>query len=153
LLQLGSNALLLFVVQGLQHGAPELGLPALLCLNLCLGSIGQNQVVLALRPRLKPVGTVVLVLIEQIGQFGSQLQHSVRLIALQKSSHRGKVGMGGERWQQLHQAPNHGNFVQWRLTRHGLTPEHLAVGTPQGTVMAIQPAWQRKRHPCEPSPS
>ena len=104
--------LLRVLIQGLQDGAPQVRLPALVGCQLLVFSAGQGDGVLAFCPSLEPVGPVVLVLVKQIGQLGCQLKHALRLIGGQKPGHGGKYRIAQQGGKQLHEPPGHGHFVQ-----------------------------------------
>ncbi|NBP51528.1 MAG: ATP-dependent metallopeptidase FtsH/Yme1/Tma family protein, partial [Actinobacteria bacterium] len=76
------------LVQSVQHAAPQGRLPDLLGSHRCQQASVLTAHIAAGRPVLKPVGTVNLVLVKEVGQAAGQLQQPVRLVALQKTAHR-----------------------------------------------------------------
>ena len=106
-----TGGLALGVIQGGQHTAPEFGLPALV-FGQFVRACGLAQHIAPGGPVLQPIRAVDLVLVKQVGQSAGQLQLAVRLVALQKPSHRLEHRIAQATGQQGHQPPGHGQFVQ-----------------------------------------
>ena len=129
-MQSGAYALLLGWAQALQQGAPQGRLPLLLWRQVLHAASHHEQLVLAPGPGFQPIRAVVLVLVKQIGELVGELQQTVRLIGPQKTSHGGKHRLAEQARQQLHEAPDHGYFVEWRLGRYCSAAQHLTVSAP-----------------------
>ena len=121
---------LLALIQRLHHRLPEHGLPALIGRQGFMGAVGPDQLMAALHPELKPIGAVVLVLIQQIGQTCRQLNPTVGFLRAQIALHRGKFRRGKQAGQHLHQPPDEGQFVQRRVAGHRTSTQNLPVGAP-----------------------
>ena len=139
LMQGRPDAVALRRIQCSEQGTPQGRLPELLRRQWDRCTSARQQVVLALRPSLEPIRTVVLVLVKQVGQTAGQLQHAIGLAGQQKAGYRRKNGFSTENGQQLHQPPDHRQFVQGRLCWHGIAAQHLPVGTPQKAGRQLDP--------------
>ena len=131
LVQLGAGGLPLLGRQTGQQRAPQHRLPRRARRQSQRGTVGIGQVVKAAGPRIEPVGPVHLVLVEQVGQVGGQLQQAVGPGLAQVVGHGGQGGLVQHGGQVLHQPPGEGQFVQRGVGGHGVCPQHLAVGAPQ----------------------
>ena len=95
--------------------------------------------IFSLCPRIQPVGTVILVLVKQISQFGCQLQHAVGLIGSEKPRNGCKVWRIYQGGQQLHEPPDHRHLVQRGARGDRFATQRLAVGSPKKTRRQLNP--------------
>ena len=116
--------------QVLHNRAPQQGLPLLPSGQglLRLAQLGQH--IMPRLPRLQPVCTVDLVLVEQVGQPLCQLQQTLWLLGTQVIRNRGKGGLVQAGRQQAHKAPRQRHFFQGRRWGHRLLAQNLPVGAP-----------------------
>ena len=141
--QAGAQHGVLLGCQVVQQGAPQQGLPALVGGHGGFGLAGVDQHLAPLCPGLQPVDAVVLVLVEQVGQPGGQLQRAVGPLPLQVAPHGGEGLLRRRPFQQAgqeaHQAPGLGPLVQRRDARHRLRAQHLPIGAPQKAPRQLHP--------------
>ena len=137
--QVGSGRRALLGRQGVEHRAPQCRLPALLVGQGGAAAAGVAQLVAARGPVLQPVGAVVLVLVEQVGQLRGQLRQPLGLTRLQIMRNRREGRLIQQAGQQLDQAPGHRQLVQRRFARHRARTQHLAVGAPDEAPRQLDP--------------
>ncbi|MNM72654.1 hypothetical protein D3C81_843530 [compost metagenome] len=113
------------------HGAPQLRLPALVFLQHDGLATGRAQLVAPGRPVGQPVGTVDLVLVEQVGQAFGQLQPAFAIAIGEEIAQRRKHGVGQQRRQKTHQPPGQRRFIEGRHARHAFAAQHAPVAFPQ----------------------
>ena len=115
-----------------QQGAPQRGLPARIALQWPLTTARGAQAVLSAGPVRQPVGTVDLILVEQIGQALGQLVALAQILVIGEKAAQGRKRLLGQQArQQAHQAPGQRRLVQRRLLRDRVLAQHVAVRLPE----------------------
>jgi hypothetical protein len=129
-----------------QQGAPERGLPALLLGQGDAAAAGPDQQVLAVGPGGQPVGTIDLILVEEIGQALGKLEALAQIGVLeQKAPQRRVFRLRQQLGQETHQAPDQSGLVEGRDLGDGVGTEHSAIDAPEET------RWQRDLERCRDS--
>lgn len=112
--------------------APQLGLPALLGIQLDGLAAGLAQPVVPGGPVLQPVGAVHLVLVEQVGQAFGQLVTLAQVVVIgEEATQRREAVACQQRRQQAHQTPGQRALVQQRDAGNRLASQHGPIGLPE----------------------
>ncbi|MNP18141.1 hypothetical protein D3C76_1106010 [compost metagenome] len=115
----------------LQQCSPQLGLPAVAWRQNFALAAGRVDDVLATGPVLEPIGTVDLVLVEQVGQALGELVALAQVTVIGEEAPQWlEMRALDERWQQAHQPPGQGCLVEQRHFGDFATAKHAAVELP-----------------------
>ena len=115
-----------------QQRTPQGSLPAAVGRQRHFGAGGANQHVAAGGPGGQPIGTIDLVLVEQVGQPLGELEALAPVVVVgEKAGQRRVHRLGDQRRQHPHQAPHQPWLVEGRDLRHRARSEHRAIDLPQ----------------------